>query len=104
MEEYSHAKRSLKLGKCTEPHNIPPEVLKTCDLDDTILSFCSQTLTNSSKPDQWSQSNTQITGDTEEFELTAVILRRDMLTLFIFVIVLDCVLRKAIAGRESELG
>ena len=52
MEEYLHAKRSLKLGKCAGPDNIPPEVLKTCDLDDIILSFCNQVLMNGRKPDQ----------------------------------------------------
>ena len=57
MEEYLHAKRSLKLGKCAGPDNIPPEVLKTCDLDDIILSFCNQVLMNGRKPDQWSLSN-----------------------------------------------
>ena len=57
MEEHLHAKRSLKLGKCAGPDNIPPEVLKTCDLDDIMLSFCNQVLMNGRKPDQWSLSN-----------------------------------------------
>ena len=43
-------------------------------------------------------------GDTEEFEITAGVLQGDTLAPFIFVIVLDCVLRKAISGRESEFG
>ena len=57
MEEYLHAKRSLKLGKCAGPDNYPSRVLKTCDLDDIILSFCNQVLMNGRKPDQWSLSN-----------------------------------------------
>ena len=43
-------------------------------------------------------------GDTEEFEITAGVLQGDTLAPFIFVIVLDYVLRKAISGRESEFG
>ena len=41
---------------------------------------------------------------TEEFELTAGVLQGDTLAPFIFVIVLYYVIRKAISGRESELG
>ena len=43
-------------------------------------------------------------GDTEEFEITAGVLQGDTLAPFVFVIVLDYVLRKAISGRESEFG
>ena len=43
-------------------------------------------------------------GDTEEFEIAAGVLQGDTLAPFIFVIVLDYVLRRAISGRESELG
>ena len=57
IEECLHVKRSLKLGKCAGPDNTPPEVLKTCDLDDIILGFCNQVLMNGRKPDQWSLSN-----------------------------------------------
>ena len=56
--KYSHAKRSLKLGKSAGHDNTPLKVLKTCDLDDIILSLCNQALMNGRKPDQWSLSNT----------------------------------------------
>ena len=42
-------------------------------------------------------------GDIGEFELTAGIFQGDTLAPFIFVIVLDFVLHKAISGREFEL-
>ena len=47
---------------------------------------------------------TQIVILTEEFKLTDGVLQGDTLAPFISVIVLDYVLRKAISGRESELG
>lgn len=43
-------------------------------------------------------------GDTDEFEITTGVLQGDTLAPYLFVIVLDYALRKAIEGRESDLG
>ena len=43
-------------------------------------------------------------GETEDFEITAGVLQGDTLAPFLFVIVLDYALRKAIGGKEDELG
>ena len=43
-------------------------------------------------------------GDTEEFDILAGVMQGDTLAPFLFVIVLDYALRKAINGRELELG
>ena len=43
-------------------------------------------------------------GDTEYFDILAGVMQGDTLAPFLFVIVLDYALRKAIDGKESELG
>ena len=43
-------------------------------------------------------------GDSDEFEISAGVLQGDTLAPFLFVIVLDYALRKAINGREADLG
>jgi hypothetical protein len=43
-------------------------------------------------------------GETGVFEITAGVLQRDTLALFLFLIVLDYALRKAISGNEEEMG
>ena len=43
-------------------------------------------------------------GETEMFEITAGVLQGDTLAPFLFIIVLDYALRKAISGKEEELG
>ena len=45
-----------------------------------------------------------VDGETEEFVIRAGVLQRDTLAPFLFVIVLDYVLRQAISGKEEELG
>jgi hypothetical protein len=56
-EEYAKVKSSLKSGKSAGPDNIPPEVYKSCELDDIILSICNLALMKNEKPVQWSLSN-----------------------------------------------
>ena len=48
-------KESLKEGKQSGPDNIPPEVLKRCDLDEIILDFANNLLEKNEKPMQWSE-------------------------------------------------
>ena len=43
-------------------------------------------------------------GETEQFEITAGVLQGDTLAPFLFIIVLDFALRRAIEGKEEELG
>ena len=43
-------------------------------------------------------------GDTDYFKITAGVMQRDTLEPFLFVILLDYASRKAINGRELELG
>jgi hypothetical protein len=43
-------------------------------------------------------------GETNEFDITARVLQRDTLTLYLFVIAIDYLMRMATAGREEELG
>ena len=43
-------------------------------------------------------------GETDLFDITAGVLQGDTLAPFLFIIVLDYALRKAINGREEELG
>lgn len=57
MEEYKKIKKKMKTGKAAGPDGIPPEVLKLCDLDDTILEFANKFISNLEKPDQWSENN-----------------------------------------------
>ena len=56
-EEYEEAKASLVEGKSCGEDNIPPEVLKRCDLDDIVLGFCNDAFLKGKKPDQWSILN-----------------------------------------------
>ena len=43
-------------------------------------------------------------GETETFQILAGVLQGDTLAPFLFIIALDCALRRAIEGREEELG
>ena len=54
MEEYQKVKHKLKTGKMPGADEIPPEVLKFCDLDEIVLSFANKLMTNNEKPQQWS--------------------------------------------------
>ena len=53
MEEYQQVKRKLKTGKLPGSDEIPPEVLKFCDLHEIILNFANKLLINNEKPKQW---------------------------------------------------
>ena len=55
--EYEKAKKSLVQWKTCGEDGIPPEVLKRCNLDEIILSFCNNALVNGEKPNQWSILN-----------------------------------------------
>ena len=55
LDEVRRAKRLLKDEKHPGSDNIPPEVLKKCDLDDIILNFANKPMNESLKPDQWSE-------------------------------------------------
>ena len=57
MEELRKVKCSLKQGKRAGPDNIPPEVLRNCELDVIMLEFCNMALMVNNKPTQWSLSN-----------------------------------------------
>ena len=56
-EEYTKVKSTLKTGKSAGPDNIPPEVYKSCELDDIILKICNLALMKNEKPIQWSLLN-----------------------------------------------
>ena len=43
-------------------------------------------------------------GNSEEFDIQAGVMQGDTLAPFLFIIVLDYALRKAINGREQDLG
>ena len=54
MEELRRALKSMVEGKsCGEDH-IPVEVIKRCQIEDIVLSFCNEALVNKGKPAKWS--------------------------------------------------
>ena len=57
MDDYKAVKNNIKTGKAADPDGISPEVLKYCDLDETVPQFANKRLMNLDKPDQWSESN-----------------------------------------------
>ena len=56
-QEFKEAKRQLQLGKSAGPDQIPPEVIKLCNLDDILLDMCNSLLMDRDKVDQWSLMN-----------------------------------------------
>lgn len=57
MNEYQEVKKKLQTGKLPGGDEIPPEVLKYCDLDAIILDYANKLLLNHEKPQQWSDIN-----------------------------------------------
>ena len=57
IDEYQKAKDRVSLNKAPGPDNIPPEVIKKCDLNDILLNFSNILLLNHDKPAQWSTRN-----------------------------------------------
>ena len=41
------------MGKAAGPDDIPPEVFKSCDVDEICLEFCNDALIKNDKPDLW---------------------------------------------------
>ena len=56
QEEYEQASTSLVEGKCCREDGITSDVLKRCDMNEIILSFCNNALVRE-KPIQWSILN-----------------------------------------------
>ena len=56
-DELKVAKARIKENKACGEDGIPPEVIKRCDLDDIILSFCNGALEEGQAPEQWKISN-----------------------------------------------
>ena len=74
--------------KILKAYNIPPNLLRA------IESMYAGTRARVVTPD----------GNSEEFGILAGVMQGDTLAPFLFIIVLDYALRKAISGREQELG
>ena len=74
--------------KILKAYGIPPNLLRA------IESMYTNTRAKVISPD----------GETEMFDITAGVLQGDTLAPFLFVVVLDYALRKALTGREEDLG
>ncbi len=77
-----------EMFKILKAYGVPPNLLKT------IQAIYTNTKAKVMSPD----------GETDTFEIMMGVLQGDTLAPFLFVIVLDYALRKAINGREQELG
>ncbi|MCP4493478.1 MAG: hypothetical protein GY820_40160, partial [Gammaproteobacteria bacterium] len=56
-EELVEAKKKIKEGKAFGEDGIAPEVLKRVELDDIILEFCNNALSDGDIPEQWKHLN-----------------------------------------------
>ena len=54
MDELIKARPKITLGKAYSPDNIPPEVIKLCNIEQPLLDFANDLLLNGCKPDQLS--------------------------------------------------
>ncbi len=77
-----------KMMKILQAYAIPPNLLKAID----------KMYTNTRAKVIWPD------GETEDFDITTGVLQGDTLAPFLFVIALNYALRKAIGGKEGELG
>ena len=77
-----------KMIRILKAYGIPPNLLQA------IETMYTKTMAKVVSPD----------GETEMFEITAGVLQGDTLAPFLFIIVLDYALRKALNGKETELG
>ena len=77
-----------KMMRILRAYGIPPNLLRAID------KMYTNTMAKVVSPD----------GETNMFQITAGVLQGDTLAPFLFIIVLDYALRKAVAGREEELG
>ena len=77
-----------KMMRILKAYGIPPNLLQA------IEKMYTNTKTKVISPD----------GETEMFDITTGVLQGDTLAPFLFIIVLDYAMRKAMAGKEEELG
>ena len=89
---YSFIRKSPKitdiLGGAFKAYDVPPNLLKS------IMLMYKNTRAKVISPD----------GETDYFKILTGVLQGDTLAPYLFVIVLDFVLRKTFEGREEELG
>lgn len=57
MDEYQNVKKILQTGKAAGEDGFHPEVLKYCNLDETMLNYANKLLIENQKPQQWSDIN-----------------------------------------------
>ena len=55
--ELSEAKKQLVEGKACGADGIPAEVIKRANIDEIVLNFCNEALSNNKIPDQWKISH-----------------------------------------------
>jgi len=77
-----------KMMKILRAYGIPGQLVK--GIENMYSSTCAKVIS----PD----------GETQMFEIKAGVLQRDTLAPYLFIIVLDYAMRKAIVGKEEELG
>lgn len=77
-----------KMMRILKAYGIPPNLLQAIEM------MYTNTKAKVLSPD----------GETEMFDITTGVLQGDTLAPFLFIIVLDYAMRKAMAGKEEELG
>ena len=74
------------------------EILRAYGVPDKMIEAIEATYSET-----WAKVRTA-DGETETFQIMAGVLQGDTLAPFLFIVALDCALRRAIYGREEELG